>query len=988
MRFPALGVRAVLTRPGHRPSLKLRTHPAEARRVRFLRVLTRLRRRRGDSEGGFSLIEMVVAITVIFGALLMLMNTAMAGLLDTALARQRQSANAIANQLLEQVRSLPYNKVSQGLADADLGGDTNIVYCPDGEHYFQACGAERMAHAPSLAPVTPLVPHQGAVGPPTYPNTYNWGLYVTHATGVPQAGAKRVTAIVSWNPTVRAGASSAVRAQTLVYRPTGSFDPLASSTGSGFYGTSDLTRGSVKLTPNPGVSGGTGVSGLSSWDSVTQELPLLNTNITAGQLTQSGSQATLSGAAKSVGGVVSQAGGPTSVAKADDASTSSTPPGVSQGSTPTEITGGGNRIRAGEATAAAAPSCPAGQPNPWWMTGVETGMLSPGIGLFDSALGGTADSGVARNGRWSLKVNKVSGQYGYVNKTASGTAQVMSFGLRLASLPTTDVTLAWVLPSTGNSLYLGYQASTQKLTLRWGTQAPAVSSSAVSAGTWYSIDMRANVGTNPRTGDWRVDGAAQPSVSSAEATSTASALYWGSNNTANTQAFTANYDDLVASTTSANYPIGTMKVLPLRPDGMGTSASSLAYENNDGTAIDSTTWTRLDDDPMTSTADYVGQVGSVSGVDAYVEVNFSDIAEPCVKAVSGVVGFHAAGRQVNHGKTSVFDSGTETAIYNGDMSTTTLQHAAKVVTPAGGTWSQGAANGLRARVGYSSDNNPVPYWDSLLLEVAAAPASGGGGGGGTPGDESGSSAATVPPASPANCFATQTVGACGYAQGGYVSPAPDVSTVVNLGGSGAGDCLLYQRTADVGTSSTYGRRDTSVDPTGSVVEDVVHYYGAHQVGGLCAGTVTPPAGWAGYLVKYDPGGASSCVKAAAGIQAAFPRFCSVGTISYWNGSGVSTMSPSEVGASIPVLSPWSYTSNGWRYDVTTTLASAPSSSTQVPQNAPLSGTADRSDAKSTLGAPVTGTIDYKLTNPSGNVVVDLRMTVDLGSLTATAVYKP
>jgi tetrahydromethanopterin S-methyltransferase subunit E len=115
----------------------------------------------------------------------------------------------------------------------------------------------------------------------------------------------------------------------------------------------------------------------------------------------------------------------------------------------------------------------------------------------------------------------------------------------------------------------------------------------------------------------------------------------------------------------------------------------------------------------------------------------------------------------------------------------------------------------------------------------------------------------------------------------------------------------------------------------------------------------------------------------------------VGTISYWNGSGVSTMSPPSAGASIPVANLVNYTSNGWRYDITATLASNPSSYTQVPANAPLVGTADRTEAKAVLGAPVAGKITYKLTNTTtGNVVVDLTMDVDLGSLTATAVYKP
>jgi hypothetical protein len=52
------------------------------------------------------------------------------------------------------------------------------------------------------------------------------------------------------------------------------------------------------------------------------------------------------------------------------------------------------------------------------------------------------------------------------------------------------------------------------------------------------------------------------------------------------------------------------------------------------------------------------------------------------------------------------------------MSQTGLQYKSAVVTPALATWNQAAVNGLVARVGYSTDSVPNPYWDSMVLEVA------------------------------------------------------------------------------------------------------------------------------------------------------------------------------------------------------------------------------------------------------------------------------
>ncbi|HYE76603.1 MAG TPA: hypothetical protein VEI97_01325, partial [bacterium] len=288
--------------------------------------------------------------------------------------------------------------------------------------------------------------------------------------------------------------------------------------------------------------------------------------------------------------------------------------------------------------------------------------------------------------------------------------------------------------------------------------------------------------------------------------------------------------------------------------------------------------------------------------------------------------------------------------------------------------------------GYSIDVKPEPILDSYMVEYAFTPATGGGGAE-TPGNQSGTAAATVPPSSPVSCYGVQTSGACSYTQAGFASPAPSLRTVVNLAGSGAGECALFTHTPSLTASSAYGRRDISVSPVGSLVQDVVHYYGTNDLGGLCAGAGAAPGGWAGYLVRYDQGPSYSCVKAAAGVQAPYPRYCSVGTISYWNGSGISSMSPSVDGGAIPVAN-LDHTDGAWRHQITASLASAPSSFTQVPASAPLVGSADRTYATAKLGSPLTGTISYRLTNTStSSVVMDLTMDVDLGSLTAQARYQ-
>ncbi len=149
---------------------------------------------------------------------------------------------------------------------------------------------------------------------------------------------------------------------------------------------------------------------------------------------------------------------------------------------------------------------------------------------------------------------------------------------------------------------------------------------------------------------------------------------------------------------------------------MGTSVGAGNFQNNDGTAIDASSWQRLDEVPMNSTADYVRQQAN-SGT-SFLEFGLEDTPETCIRDVSAVLAYHAAGTPANNGKASLFDGATETAVFTGDMSQTALQYKSAVVTPAGGIWNQAALNGLVARVGYSTDSTPNPYWDSVVVEAA------------------------------------------------------------------------------------------------------------------------------------------------------------------------------------------------------------------------------------------------------------------------------
>jgi len=356
------------------------------------------------------------------------------------------------------------------------------------------------------------------------------------------------------------------------------------------------------------------------------------------------------------------------------------------------------------------------------LTGFEHGAASTaGGGLFTTINGAgvTIDSALSRSGAYSLRIADAAGSAHNASVSVGTAVAVMRFYVRLAALPAADVTeLAVFDAAAGTDLRLGYRSASQALSLRFGGAAANVSTAPITAGTWQRLDIRFTANTNPRTADWQVDGVAQTAVSTGGASTTVSGIVFGS--TVAADAYTASYDDLLVSGTSAEFPIGDGSVVALRPDAMGTSNNPGSFRHEDTSAIDASTYLRLDDDPLSGTAQYVRQQFGTAA--DYIELTFQDTALTCISGLSGIVSYHSAGAGANDGKTSLFSGATERVIYAGDMSEVSLFYRSATIAPPGATWTTGAVNGLVGRFGYSADNNPSPHWDGLLLELATGSA--------------------------------------------------------------------------------------------------------------------------------------------------------------------------------------------------------------------------------------------------------------------------
>jgi hypothetical protein len=369
---------------------------------------------------------------------------------------------------------------------------------------------------------------------------------------------------------------------------------------------------------------------------------------------------------------------------------------------------------AGNTFSAAASFASCTSTNPTWVTGMEHGVVSTaGGGLFDYQQLASADSAVKRTGGYSLRLDSIAGTAAYAGKLMGGSDMVLRFALRFPTLPTADVALlASTYVSAGNNLQLGYRASDQKLTLSFGGTNLVASNSPITAGNWHVIDMRASLGANPRTGDWRINGSAQPSTSSAEAAAGNFLVLLGSFVAADV--YTAHYDDILASGTGGDYPLGDGRVRALSPNAVDTHNNPANFEDDTGGAIGATSWNRLDEIPMSSTGDSVRQ-RTASGA-SYLGFGFANPAQTCVRAVSAVLAYRSASGASNSAKTSIFDGGVERTVFSGDMGGNSLMYKSTVVAPDISPWTKGAVDNLIARVGYATDANPNPYWESLLLE--------------------------------------------------------------------------------------------------------------------------------------------------------------------------------------------------------------------------------------------------------------------------------
>jgi hypothetical protein len=222
-------------------------------------------------------------------------------------------------------------------------------------------------------------------------------------------------------------------------------------------------------------------------------------------------------------------------------------------------------------------------------------------------------------------------------------------------------------------------------------------------------------------------------------------------------------------------------------------------------------------------------------------------------------------------------------------------------------------------------------------------------------------------------------GSSSMKEGSSTSPAMKAILTLNEGSANLGAATLASVAAAPTPGIAYVNRDIP-SGDGVVHAETKRYLGTITLAGLPA-NVTAPTGWLGYLVKVTS--FTDDVVAEAGTNAGVPTATASGTISYWNGTGYSSLTIAAGAAvSIPVAAVH-LTQGQVTVDIVPTLSTG---GTILTDPAGCAGACTRTQATAKSMSPIVGNITYSVRN-NGTSLCNLNLAVDFGAITSKTNYQ-
>jgi len=377
---------------------------------------------------------------------------------------------------------------------------------------------------------------------------------------------------------------------------------------------------------------------------------------------------------------------------------------------------------------------------PVFCCGFECGQLGSVGQHWTAPTGASISTTTVRSGARSLRINPSAATCAIAPASGSISVWVVRFYVRFTTLPNADT---YLFAAGGTKLGgVAFKQSDSKIYVATSTgagSAPAnfsASGVSVTTGVWYLIDARVDTVTNI-TADCKVDGSALAQLTLAS--NTGSGGNFGCLQSTTADIF---FDDVLISSTSADYPIGAGYVNHFVPtsDGTHNVAGAADFRRGDTTTditnATTTAFQLVDDVPLddvTPDADDHIRIVAPPNVTDYVECVYGPapgISTPTAapRAVEVIAEFFAAGTLASDEIFKLNDNGTVDTVYDGTGigGTTTGIYKRKhyATAPTGGAWTvvsgAGNFNNIRFRYGFASDANPDKSLMCTMVEAEFA----------------------------------------------------------------------------------------------------------------------------------------------------------------------------------------------------------------------------------------------------------------------------
>lgn len=375
---------------------------------------------------------------------------------------------------------------------------------------------------------------------------------------------------------------------------------------------------------------------------------------------------------------------------------------------------------------------------PVFCCGMECG-LSNASNIGQHWIGGTVtfSTTVVNNGLRSLTWNTSAAQFSrQTSNILSGSVGVGRFYINITTNPSVSIHVVGIMESATRAAGLCYNVADGKYYAGFDSGSGALTFGAtgitLSTGVWYCVDVKADFTANPWLVDVSVNKSGLGQASIALAASTASEGLIGV--ATRTSTTVINVDDVVLSTTAADYPIGGGKVLSYVPNADGTHTFTTTIGVRGTTAAptgggniagstDSYQW--INARPMGGGASDSTRLWNqqTNGSTLYGEVGFEDSVEVYPpRGIDVIIIRRDASTGTGDSTFKLNDNGTENTIYAtgavAGVASDEYHRKHYATAPSTGVaWTTALFNGVKFRFGYSADANPDHYCRGVMIEA-------------------------------------------------------------------------------------------------------------------------------------------------------------------------------------------------------------------------------------------------------------------------------